>query len=378
MEYIKRISFAFEVHPVVAILGPRQCGKTTLARMFALTRKQDTVTRFDLEDPTHLARLDSPKLALQDLHGIVIIDEVQRTPGIFEVLRVLVDREQNRARFLILGSASRDLIKQSSETLAGRIGHMELTPFSLAEAGVGNMKVLWQRGGYPPSYLAKSEDISAAWRDAYISTFLERDIPALGISIPPVALRRFWMMLAHYHGQLINYSEIGRSFGASDHTIRRYLDLLDATFVVRQLAPWYENIKKRQVKSPKIYIRDSGVYHSLLGIKDSQSLEFHPKLGSSWEGFAIEEIIRKYRARESECFFWSTHGRAELDLLIVKEGRRLGFEVKYTDSPKATRSMIAAVRDLKLDELTVVYPGDESFPLMSHIKASGLSQLFSG
>ena len=374
-EYIKRISFAFQVHPVVTILGPRQCGKTTLARMFARTREQNSVTHFDLEDPTHLARLNSPKLALQDLHGLVIIDEVQRTPGIFEVLRVLVDREQNRARFLILGSASRDLIKQSSETLAGRIGHLELTPFSLTEVGTGNIKALWRRGGYPPSYLANSEDISTAWRDAYISTFLEQDIPSLGISIPPVSLRRFWMMLAHYHGQLINYSEIGRSFGASDQTIRRYLDLLEATFMVRQLAPWYENIKKRQVKSPKIYIRDSGLFHSLLGINDSQALDFHPKLGPSWEGFAIEEIIRKHLARESECFFWSTHGRAELDLLIVKDGRRLGFEVKYTDSPRATKSMITALRDLKLDELIVVYPGDETFPLMSGIRAIGLPQL---
>jgi predicted AAA+ superfamily ATPase len=244
-DWIKKIRFAFQVHPVVGLLGPRQCGKTTLAMMYADLLKEEEVTRFDLENPTHLARLENPKLALQGLRGMVIIDEVQRAPHLFEVLRVLVDRQDNPARFLILGSASKDLIQHSSETLAGRVQHLELTPFSLQETGSENIDRLWLRGGYPPSFLAGNDQISASWRNAYIATFLERDIPSLGIFIPPRSLRRFWMMLAHYHGQIVNYSEIGRSFGAADTTIRRYLDILSSTFMVRQLPPWFENIRRK-------------------------------------------------------------------------------------------------------------------------------------
>ncbi len=376
--YFKQIRFQFDVHPVLAILGPRQCGKTTLAKMYADKFVDEPVTRFDLEDPTHLARLDSPKLALETLKGLVIIDEIQRSPGLFEVLRVLVDRENNHARFLILGSASRELIRQSSETLAGRIGHIELTPFHLEEVGRDNIARLWFSGGYPSSFLARSEKAGAAWRKAYISTFLERDIPNLGFSIPPAALRRFWMMLAHYHGQTVNYSEFGRSFGASDNTIRKYLDLLSSTFMVRQLPPWYENIKKRQVKAPKIYIRDSGIFHTLLGIEEQNTLDFHPKLGPSWEGFAIEAIIRHYGAEPGESYFWSAYGRAELDLLIFSGSRRLGFEIKHTDTPKITRSMRVACEDLNIDELTVVYPGKERFPLDKNIHAAGLETLIFG
>ncbi len=373
--YLEEVHFQFEVHPVVAILGPRQCGKTTLARMYADAYASGDMTRFDLEDPLHRARLESPKLALEDLRGLVVIDEVQRAPGLFEVLRVLVDREYNPVRFLILGSASRDLIRQPSETLAGRIGHIELTPLSLAEVGAEHMSRLWYAGGYPPSFLAASERAGAAWRKAYISTFLERDIPALGINISSLALRRFWMMLAHYHGQTMNYSEFGRSFGATDNTIRRYLDLLTATFMVRQLSPWHENIKKRQVKSPKVYIRDSGILHTLLGVDDQEALGFHPKLGPSWEGFALETIIRTYRAEPGTCYFWSAYGRAELDLMIVTGGRRIGFEIKHTDSPRITSSLRTACKDLKLDTAYIVYPGDDVFPLDATVQALGLKRI---
>ena len=376
--YIKQIQFQFDVHPVLAILGPRQCGKTTLAKMYEDRYVEEPVTRFDLEDPTHLSRLESPKLALEKLKGLVIIDEIQRYPEIFEVIRILVDRENNPARFLILGSASIDLIRQSSETLAGRIGLIELTPFLLEEVGRENIDKLWFSGGYPSSFLAKSEKVRTAWRKAYISTFLERDIPNLGFSIPPTALRRFWMMLAHYHGQTVNYSEFGRSFGASDNTIKKYLDLLSSTFMVRQLPPWYENIKKRQVKAPKIYIRDSGIFHTLMGVEDQAALEFHPKLGPSWEGFAIEEIIRHYGAEQGETYFWSAYGRAELDLLIFSGSKRLGFEIKHTDAPKVTRSIRTACEDLKIDELIVVYPGKDRFPLDSGIHAMGLETLIFG
>ena len=376
--YLEQIRFQFEVHPVVAVLGARQCGKTTLAGMYADRYVSLPVTRFDLEDPTHLARLDSPKLALEGLHGLVVIDEVQRAPGLFEILRVLVDRRDNPAKFLILGSASRELLRQSSETLAGRIGHIELAPFSVQEVGADQSERLWLAGGYPPSFLAQSDRASAAWRSSYIATFLERDIPALGFSIPPRALRRFWMMLAHYQGQTDNYSELGRSFGASDNTIRNYLDILESTFMIRQLPPWHENISKRQVKSPKMYIRDSGIFHTLLGIEDKEALMFHPKLGPSWEGFAIESIIRFVQAGPGDCYFWSTHAGAELDLLVFEAGRRVGFEIKHTDSPRMTKSLRVAQADLKLDAVHVVYPGTEQFPLDEKVQAVGLQALMQG
>jgi predicted AAA+ superfamily ATPase len=375
--YLDLIDQHFDVHPVVAILGPRQCGKTTLARMYAERHPPTPTTRFDLEDPTDLAALGNPKLALQGLEGLVVIDEIQRVPELFQVLRVLVDCPRQRARFLILGSASRDLIRQSSESLAGRIGHLELAPFGLDEVGLGPTALdqLWLRGGYPPSFLARNDAASGQWRKSYVSTFLERDLPALGISIPPETLRRFWMMLAHYHGQTVNFSELGRSFGAADTTVRRYLDILSGTFMVRQLPPWFENIGKRQVKAPKLYLRDSGLFHSLLGIRDKDELRRHPKLGASWEGLAIETVIRHHSAAEGECYFWSTYGRAELDLLIVAEGRRIGYEVKYTESPRATRSMQTARTDLRLDELHLVYPGERCFPLADGIDAVGLGAL---
>ena len=373
--YLAQITRHFAIHPVVALLGPRQCGKTTLARMYAEGLTATSVVRFDLEDPTDLAALAEPKLALQDLRGLIIIDEVQRFPELFPILRVMVDRPGNPARFLILGSASRDLIRQSSETLVGRIGHLELTPFQLTETGAPALRTLWARGGFPPAFLATSEGHSYQWRKDYVATFLERDLPALGIGIPPQSLRRFWMMLAHYHGQLLNFSELGRSFGAADTTIRGYLDILEATFMVRLLRPWHENVGKRQVKAPKLFFRDSGLLHTLLGISDLEALLHHPKLGSSWEGFALEETLRALGVDREDAWFWATHAGAELDLLVTSGGRRLGFEIKYTASPKLTKSMRAAIDTLQLDRLVVIYPGERQLALAEQIQALGLADL---
>lgn len=369
--YLRRITELFRVHRVVAILGARQCGKTTLARQFVRRLKSSSArTLLDLEDPTQLALLENPKLALGELRGLIVLDEIQRRPDLFPFLRVLVDEERKDRRFLILGSASRDLIRQGSESLAGRIAFIELPPFSWPE--VKDLRRLWVRGGFPRSYLARSRGASFEWRKAYITTFLERDIPALGINVPPAALRRFWMMLAHYHGQILNLSELGRSLAVADTTIRRYLDVLTGTFMVRQLQPWFENIGKRQVKSPKIYLRDSGILHALMGPQDEQALRTHPKLGASWEGFALEQVLNVLQAAPEETYFWATHGGAELDLLVFHKGKRLGFEFKYTDSPRLTPSMKTAREDLHLDELTVIHPGKERFPLAEGIRAVGL------
>lgn len=370
--YIQKINQFFEVHPITAILGPRQCGKTTLAKMYAKTLGDIPVHHFDLEDPTDLVKFETPKLTLEPLKGLVIIDEIQRLPDLFPYLRVLVDRQPD-LKLLILGSASRDLLRQSSETLAGRIAYLELPPFSLQE--VHHMPELWLRGGFPRSYLAPNIDASIVWREQYISTFLERDIPNLGIQIPPATLRRFWMMLAHYHGATFNAQEIANAIDVSHASARRYLDILTGTFMIRQLQPWLANIKKRQVKAPKIYFKDSGIFHTLLGITDQHSLYHHPKLGASWEGFALEEIIRFYQATPEESYFWATHGGAELDLLIIQRGKKIGFEIKYTDAPRLTRSMHLALEDLELDELRVVYPGNDIFYLKERIKVIGLSKL---
>lgn len=369
--YLLQIRNQFKVHQVLAILGPRQCGKTTLARQYADSlRAGAEVHLFDLEDPTHLARLESPKLALENLTGLVIIDEVQRRPDLFTVLRVLVDRPGNRTRFLILGGASREWIRQGAESLAGRIGFLELPPFSFQE--VEDWRRLWLRGGFPRSFLARSDQTSATWLKAYVSTFLERDIPALGIQIPPPALRRFWMMLAHHHGQVFNSSELGRSLGISDTTARRYLDLLTGTFMVRQLLPWTENLGKRLVKAPKIYFRDSGIFHILLGLQKGREIETHPKLGASWEGFALESVLRTQDIPPEEAYFWATHNQAELDLLVFKGGKRFGFEFKYSDAPRTTKSMASAMADLGLERLYVVFPGNQRFPLGEKVEAVGL------
>jgi len=364
--------------PVVALLGPRQSGKTTIARAIArsgIYACDERLNYFDLEDPAHVDRLANPRLALESLRGLVVIDEVQRRPDLFPMIRVLADREQADARFLILGSASRDLIRQGSETLAGRILFVDVLPFAITETGAASFDVLWTRGGFPRSFLAPDDESSWQWRDHYIRTFLERDIPALGIRIPAVTLRRFWMMLAHYHGQMFNASEIAGSLGVADTTAARYLDVLAGTFMVRRLPPWFENTGKRQIKTPKIYFRDSGIYHRLMNIPDQGALVSHPRLGASWEGLAVEQLIRASGASDEEVYFWGVHGQAELDLLIFRGGKRLGYEVKYTDRPRARRSQHLALEHLRLDQLTVVIPGDADYPLADGIRVRGLNHL---
>lgn len=358
--------------PVVAILGARQVGKTTLARQVAASRPS---TWFDLENPADLARLADPQLALQGLHGLVVLDEIQRLPELFPLLRVLSDRPEHPATFLVLGSASPELLRQSSESLAGRIAYHELGGFTLDETGAGTAGRLWLRGGFPRSFLASSDLESVEWRGQFIRTFLERDLPQLGISIPAPVLRRFWTMLAHWHGQVWNAAEFARSFGISDTTVRRYLDLLSAALVVWQLPPWHENIAKRQVKSPKIYVADSGLLHSLLGLAGEEDLLAHPKLGASWEGFVLHALCRRLGVRRDECWFWATHSGAELDLLVVRGQTRWGFEVKRTSSPRLTRSLVAAKETLRLDQAYLVHAGEHSFPLAEGVQALAFAQL---
>lgn len=361
-------------NPVVAILGARQVGKTTLAKETRLSGRGPAAW-FDLEDPAHLARLADPMLALRGLRGLVVIDEVQRLPGLFPVLRVLADRPGRPAKFLLLGSASPDLRRQGSESLAGRIANYVLPPLDLDEVGHASLERLWIRGGFPRAFLARSEAASVEWRREFISAFLERDLPQLGFGLPAHTMRRFWTMLAHYHGQVWNASEFARSFGVADTTVRNYLDALSATYIARQLQPWHENLAKRQVKSPKVYLTDSGLLHSLLGIGSRKELESHPRLGASWEGFALEEVIRILGARPEECYFWATHAGAELDLLIVKGGKRLGFEFKRSEAPSLTPSMRIAFKDLKLDRLDVVHAGRETFPLAEKMRAIPLDRV---
>jgi len=371
-KYLKTIELHFRVHSACAILGPRQVGKTTLAKMFLQQDSPENFHFFDLENPLDLARLENPMLTLSKLTDkLIIIDEIQRAPELFPVIRVLVDDKQKKQKYLILGSASRDLIRQSSESLAGRIGYLELMPFSLDEVD-HDSEILWLRGGFPLSYLAKSEEDSFLWRQSYITTFLERDIPNLGFQIPPQQMRRFWLMLVHYHGQIFNAHELGKSLGISDHNVRKYLDILAGTFMIRILLPWYENLEKRQIKSPKIYFRDSGILHALIGIRNQAEMDTYPKMGSFWEGFALEEIIRQTGATSEECYFWGTQSHAELDLLILKNGKRIGYEFKYSDAPKITPSMRIACEDLKLDHLYVIYPGSMTFSLSEKITARGL------
>jgi predicted AAA+ superfamily ATPase len=361
-QYLALIDNAVRRSPVTALLGPRQCGKTTLAQVFAKGRK---ATYFDLESQPDLRRLQNPELVLGDLKGLVVLDEIQVLPELFNALRVLADRTDNPCRFLILGSASPQIVKDVSESLAGRVEFIELSGFNLREAGMDNPKKLWVRGGYPRSYLAASDEDSLAWREGFIRTFLERDIPQLGITIPAAAMRRFWTMLAHYHGQTWNASQLARSMGLSDKTIRSYLDILTATFMVRQLQPWYANVAKRQVKAPKIYFRDTGLLHSLLGIENYHKLIGQPQLGASWEGFVIEQILLHFRP--AEAYFWSTYRGAEVDLYFNYKGRRYGFEVKFNEAPKVSKSMRIATADLDLDHLWVVYPGKVQYPVSEKI-----------
>ncbi len=360
-------------NPVCALLGPRQCGKTTLARMLLRGRKDTPV--FDLETAGGRARLAQPELALSPLSGLVVIDEIQRESKLFEVLRPLADRSRRPARFLILGSASPDLVQGVSESLAGRVGFVDLGGFELMEVGARHMRTLWLRGGFPRSYLARDHSLSLRWRRDFVRTFLERDVPQLGIRIPAESLRRFWMMLAHYHAQVWNGAELARSLGVTEHTVRRYLDVLAGTYLVRQLPPWFENISKRQYKSPKVYVRDSGLLHALLGLTTWEELTAHPKLGASWEGFALEQVIA--HAPDADAYFWGTHAGAELDLLLIHRGQRYGFEFKYSDAPTMTKSLHVALSDLNLERAWIVYPGEESYPVHRSVEVVPLEEALS-
>ena len=342
--------------PVVAILGARQCGKTTLANQIR------HMHYFDLENPRDLAKLSQPQLALENLKGIIVIDEIQRKKELFPLLRFLVDHYPKQ-KYLILGSASKDLIQQSSESLAGRIAYYHLRGFTLEEVGAKYINTLWLRGGFPKSYLAKTNEESLLWRESYITTFLERDIPQLGISISAQTLRRFWMMLSHYHGQIVNYSELGRSFGISDMTVKKYIFILEGTFMVRSHMPWYVNVGKRLVKNPKLYIRDCGLFHSLQSIDRMDVLLSHAKLGASWEGMALEAVSQVLDVPNENLFFWATHAGAELDLFWQKRGKNWGIEFKYADAPTLTKSMHSVCKDLDLEHLWVIYPGNKAYLL---------------
>ena len=350
--------------PAVALVGPRQVGKTTLGRALL---DAGSANYFDLEDPQVEAQLASPLTALKDLQGLVVIDEVQLAPNLFKVLRVLIDRPGNAVRFLLLGSASPTLLRQSSESLAGRIEVIETAGFTLDEVGADAMARLWWRGGFPRSFDAAGDAASRIWRREFIRTTVERDLPQLGIGAPAPAIFRFWSMLAHHHGQTWNAADPARSLGVNESTVRRYLDRFTQAFLVRQLQPWFANLGKRQVKAPKVYVRDPGLLHELLGIADPAALTRHPKSGASWEGFALEQVLRI--AQPDEAYFWATHAGAELDLLMFKDGRRVGVEFKRADAPQLTPSMRIALADLALDALYVVYPGERRYRLHERVEA---------
>ena len=365
--YINNLLSSF---PVTAILGPRQCGKTVLANQVEFDHY------FDLENPRDLARLERPQLALEELKGLIVIDEIQRLPNIFQLIRYLVD-SNSQQKYLILGSASKELIRQSSESLAGRIAYHRLGGFTLSDIGKNNLQKLWIRGGFPRSFLAKSYDDSFLWLENYISTFLERDIPQLGISIPARTLRKFWVMISHYHSQVLNHSELGRSFGISDMTVKKYINILEGTFMLRVLQPWHTNTKKRLIKRPKIYIRDPGIFHSLMSIENKQQLFSHNKLGASWEGFALECSARSLGKRDEELYFWQTHAGAELDLFWRHKGKNWGIEFKYSDAPRKTKSMDIALKDLRLAHLWVIYPGKTKYKLDKKLSVIPLSDITS-
>jgi predicted AAA+ superfamily ATPase len=354
-------------YPVVGILGSRQVGKTTLAKMIK-NRMKRKVIYLDLELPSDLNKLQDPELYLSRFEDtLVIIDEIQRMLSLFSLLRALVDRKRTASRFLILGSASPELIRHSSESLAGRIIYHELSPFSLAEINSENIQKLWLRGGYPKSYLLRSNDDSFTWREAFIKTYLEMDIPQLGIHIPAQQLRRFWTMIAHSHGQLWNASKIAGSLGISAPTVRSYLDILEETFIVRQIQPYHFNIKKRLIKSPKVYIRDSGLLHTLLNIRTIEDLHGHPSLGSSWEGFIVEQILGILPERW-QTYFYRTGAGAEIDLILFDSKHKpVAIEIKYSISPKVDRGFWNAYEDLSCKKGYVVYPGVESYPLGKNV-----------
>ena len=368
-QLLARLRAGLKANPAVALLGPRQCGKTTLARQLAGTSKS---TYFDLENPVDLARLSEPKTALEQLRGLIVIDEVQRHPDLFPILRVLLDRKPIRARFLILGSASPELLRQSSETLAGRIAIVEMAGFTLEEINRPDLNRLWLRGGFPRSFLARTEAASIAWREDFIRTFLERDLAQLGVQVPSGTMRRFWTMTAHYSGGIWNSSHIGRSLGEAHTTVKRHLDALSGALVVRILEPWFENVGKRLVKSPKVYIRDSGLLHTLLGIGEGRQLDGHPVIGGSWEGFIIEQLLAA--VPKAQAYYWRTQAGAELDLLLFLKGRRIGIEIKRADAPKMTPSMGSALEDLGLHRLFVIYPGSVRYSLRSKVEVMSLAQ----
>ena len=368
LQLLARLRAGLKTSPAVALLGPRQCGKTTLARQLASTSKS---TYFDLENPVDLARLSEPMTALESLRGLIVIDEVQRHPDLFPILRVLLDRRPIRARFLILGSASPESLRQSSETLAGRIAIVEMAGFTLEELNRPDLNRLWLRGGFPRSFLARTEAASAAWREDFIRTFLERDLAQLGVQVPSGTMRRFWTMTAHYSGAIWNSSEIGRSLGEAHTTIKRHLDALSGALVVRVLEPWYANVGKRLVKSPKVYIRDSGLLHTLLGIGDRRQLDGHPVVGGSWEGFVIEQLLAHLPM--AKAYYWRTQAGAEIDLLLFLKGQRIGIEIKRADAPKMTPSMGSALEDLDLHRLLVVYPGSVRYTLRPKVEVMSLA-----
>jgi len=375
--YFDQVRKALDRSAIVALMGPRQCGKTTLARMICDQQTSSVPpnvmyrvggpTYFDLESQVDLRRLANPEMVLGSLRGLAVIDEVQSLPGLFPALRVLADRRDNPCRFLILGSASPQVVRNVSETLAGRVEFVDLAGFDLTEVGPKVWQSLWVRGGFPRSYLARSEQDSAAWREGFMRTFLQRDIPQLGIRIAAPAMRRFWTMLSHYHGQVWNASRVAAALGLSDKTVRSYLDLLTETYMLRQLQPWHENLHKRQVKSPKVYFRDTGLLHSLLGLEDFHAVIGHPQVGASWEGFALEQVLRI--VRPAEAYFWATYSGAELDLFFVINGLRYGVECKFTEAPYPTKSMSVAIESLRLDKLLIVYPGDDAWPVSERITA---------
>lgn len=367
---LEEIRTALARAPVTVLTGPRQAGKTTLARALL---SEASPGYFDLEDPVSLARLEEPMTALEPLRGLIVIDEVQRRPDLFPILRVLADRPGSPARFLILGSASGELLRQSAETLAGRMERIEIGGFTLAELGASAADTLWRRGAFPRAYLAGSDRDSLAWRKQFIQTLLERDLPQWGVRVPAVALLRFWTMLAHYHGQLWNAAEPARSLGVSPSTSRRYLDLLTDALLLRQLQPWHANLGKRQVKSPKIYVRDSGLLHQLLGLDSEKAVLSHPKLGASWEGFVIEQVLAV--EPHDEAWFWATHQGAEMDLLLRRGDRMVGVEVKRADAPRLTSSIRIAIDDLGLEQVAVIYPGARRYPLGESVEAVPLCTL---
>jgi predicted AAA+ superfamily ATPase len=368
--YLETIRERLKSFPVVSVLGPRQVGKTTLAQEIAGEQPSHF---FDLEDVDALARLAEPKAALERLEGLVVLDEVQRKPELFALLRVLADRKPVKARFLLTGSASPSLVRGVSESLAGRVALVDVAGFNLEEVGEGEWRTLWWRGGFPLAYLAATDAASRQWQEEFVRTLLERDMPQLGITIAAAALRRFWTMLTHYHAQIWKGSELARSLGASEPTMRKYLDLLSSTFMVRQLAPWHENVGKRQVKASKVYLRDSGLLHCLMRQTAFADLEAHPKLGASWEGFAIEQVLSITGDRDA--YFWATHGGAELDLMVIWRGRKYGFEFKYGDAPSMTKSMHTALHDLKLERLFVIHPGKDSYVMNDQTEAVAIMNL---